>query len=356
MGAKLTKWLVILLFLPAICLAEVISVKETAPEVYVVQKGDTLWGISNMYLDRPWLWPELWRNNVQITNPHLIFPGDELRLSYNDAGEPVLAMVRDVAKPEIKMSPQGRKIVKQQEAIPALPWSVIQPYIENDMILSQQEYDFLPHLLGNHDGAERFANGDLVLSKGDNKPAEAYSIVRKQNEIFDQYKNLLGLQVRHVADASPLPNDLGNELLVKVKQSNFEAKRGDKLIAKEETQMPSLTLVAAQKQRGNIVDSLVQHSLLGKFDVVVVSLGQGDVSAGTVMGIYMQGPKILDGEDPQYEDESSLLLNGFGRDEIIQPNLKVGELVIFKTFDKASYALIVGSTKIIRQGALVAKP
>lgn len=356
MGAKLTKWLVILFFLPVICLAEVISLKETAPEVYVVQKGDTLWGISSMYLNRPWLWPELWRNNVQITNPHLIYPGDELRLSYNEAGEPVLAVVREVSKPEIKMSPLGRKTVKQQEAIPALPWSVIQPYIENDMIMSQQEYDLLPHLLGNHDGAERFANGDLVLSKGDKTSAEAYSIVRKQNEIYDQYENLLGLQVRHVADASPLPSDLGNELLVKVKQSNFEAKRGDKLLAKEDAQMSSLTLVAATRQRGNIVDSLVQHSLLGKFDVVLVSLGQRDVSAGTVMGIYMQGPKILDGDVPQYEEESSLLLSGFGQEEIVQPNLKVGELVIFKTFEKASFALIVRSTKIIRQGALVAKP
>lgn len=356
MGTKLTKWLVILVFLPVISLAEVISVKETAPEVYIVKKGDTLWGISSMYLDRPWLWPELWRNNVHITNPHLIYPGDELRLTYNEQGEPVLEVAREKFKPAIKMSPEGRKTTKQQDAIDVLPWSVIKPYIENDEIMSQQDYDFLPHLLGNHDGAERFSNGDLVLSNGTHRKYDEYSVVRKQNEIYDQYENLLGIQVRHVADATPLPNDLDKQLMVKVKQSNFEAKRGDKLLPKENNTLDLMALVPADRQVGSIVDSLEQHQLLGKFDVVVVNLGQRDVSAGTVMGIYMQGPKIVDSDQPVYESENTFLRNAFGGDEISQPALKVGDLVIFKVFDKASYALIVNSTKIIRQGAIVAKP
>ena len=84
---KLIRLLVLLVLIPVYSFADSILVKNTAPEVYVVKKGDTLWDISNMYLDKPWQWPQLWRTNIHITNPHLIYPGDELRLAKNEKGE-----------------------------------------------------------------------------------------------------------------------------------------------------------------------------------------------------------------------------------------------------------------------------
>ena len=90
---------------------------------------------------------------------------------------------------------------------------------------------------------------------------------------------------------------------------------------------------------------------------MVLDLGAGDISAGTVMGIYAQGPTIIDSEEPRYEGENNFLRSAFSvDDEIAQPALKVGELVVFKVFDKASFALITQSAKIIRKGAIVAKP
>jgi hypothetical protein len=85
-------------------LADIINIKTDAPQTYVVKKGDTLWDISNLFLDQPWLWPELWRNNTQIENPHLIYPGDVLRLRYVD-GQPVMEIVRD--KPKLSLSPES---------------------------------------------------------------------------------------------------------------------------------------------------------------------------------------------------------------------------------------------------------
>ncbi|MFT5675811.1 MAG: hypothetical protein ACI808_001743, partial [Paraglaciecola sp.] len=260
-------------------------------------------------------------------------------------------------KTEIKISPSGDKTFKAPEPIPALPWSVIRAYVEHDMIMTQENYDKHPYILGNQDGAVHFATDDLVLSKSVRGRAESYRVVRQQNEIYDLEGNFLGVQVRHLADAEPFESKLDKQVLVKIKQASFEVKRGDKLIPTKDVDPDTITLRPADEQRGYIVDDLEQHDLLGKYNVVVLDLGGSDVSPGTVMGIYAQGPKIIDSEQPRYEGENNYLRSAFSvDDEITQPALKVGELVVFKVFEKASYALITRSAKIIRKGAIVAKP
>jgi LysM repeat protein len=343
--------------MPVYSFADSILVKDTAPEVYVVEKGDTLWDISNMYLDKPWQWPELWRTNIHITNPHLIYPGDELRLVKNEKGETVLDVVRESSKPKIKLSPEGDKSLKVPNAIPALPWSVIKPYIENEMIMSQQAYDRYPYILGDHEGAVRYATDSLVLGKAARRSKENLNIVRKQNELFDMDGNFIGLQVRHLAKAKLVDADLDNQALIKILEAKLEVKRGDKIIPAVTTEPDEVLLVAAQDQTGYIIDDLEQHNLLGKYNVVVLDLGSDKVSAGTIMGIYSQGPRIIDGKQPKYEGESEMIRSAFNQgDEISQPALKVGEVVIFKTFDTASYALITKSAKVIKRGMIVAKP
>ena len=337
--------------------ADSILVKNTAPEIYMVKKGDTLWDISNMYLDKPWLWPQLWRTNIHITNPHLIYPGDKLRLVKNVKGETVLEVVRESGKLEIKLSPEGTKSFKTPEPIPALPWSVIKPYIENEMIMSQQAYDRYPYVLGNQEGSVRYVTDNLVLGKASRRNKKDLNIVRKQNELFDMDGNFIGLQIRHLAKAKLVDAEIGKQKLIKILQAKLEIKRGDKIIPAVKNVPGEIFLEAAKGQTGYIIDDLEQHNLLGKYNVVVLDLGADQVSAGTVMGIYRQGPKIIDGEEPKYEGENNVIRSAFNRgDEISQPALKVGEVVVFKTFNIASYALITKSARVIKRGMLVAKP
>ncbi|MGS2720940.1 LysM peptidoglycan-binding domain-containing protein [Paraglaciecola aestuariivivens] len=331
--------------------------KDSAPQVYVVKKGDTLWDISNMYLDKPWLWPELWRNNVHITNPHLIYPGDQLRLSKNAQGETVIELVRQVVKPEIKLSPEGEKSLKQRQAIPALPWSVIKPYIENEMIMSEQNYARYPYVLGDHNGSVRFSTDNLVLAKANRRTKKNLQIVRKQNEIYDMQGNFIGLQVRHLASATLVDVDAGQQNLLKIEEAKLEIKRGDKIIPATSSEPLNIQLKAATEQSGFIIGDLEQHDLLGKYNVVILDLGSEQVTAGTVLGIYSPGPRIIDGQQPKYEGETNMVRSAFNRgDEINQPAMKVGEVIVFKTFDQASYALITQSAKVIKRGMIVAKP
>lgn len=349
----------LLAFLPLLALAEQLLLKDTAPQIYIVKQGDTLWDISNMYLSKPWYWPQIWRTNTQITNPHLIYPGDELRLSINAQGQPVIDIIRAEQKNTIRLSPQGKKIIKGENPISVLPWGIIQPYIENDFIFSHQEYDDQSYILGNDNGSVYFATNDFVLGKGQNIAPGDYQVVREQNAIYDLNGDFLGLQVRHIADAVGLQTSLAGQTLLEIKKANMEVKRGDKLLLSSTNNdgQKTIGIKAAAGQQGHIVGDLEDHELLGKYNVVVLDLGEQEVEVGIVMGIYTQGPKIFAGKAPQYEGESSALSHFLFRDgDIQQPAFKVGELLIFKVFAKASYALITRSTKIIRKGAIVAKP
>ncbi|TDF36233.1 LysM domain-containing protein [Alteromonadaceae bacterium M269] len=333
-----------------------VEVKADAPKTYVVVKGDTLWDIAGMFLDKPWLWPELWRNNTDISNPHLIYPGDVLRLIFDEEGEPQIVVERAPEKPFVKLTPQGR-IEQKARPIDVLPFDVIRPYIENAAIMDESEYEALPYLLGNHEGIERFVSGVHVLGKASRSGETRFDVIRQQNVVRDREGNKLGIQVRHISEAVATDDDLDKQQLVKIVDGHIEAKRGDRLIPMQEPEVQEMQLIGAVAQRGFLVDSLEQHGLLGKFDIVVIDLGKGDVMPGTVMGVYNQGPNIVDGKQPKYANEDNALRSAFEwGDEIVQPSVKVGELVVFKTFDKASYALLTKASNFIRVGAIVARP
>ena len=106
-----------------------------------------------------------------------------------------------------------------------------------------------------------------------------------------------------------------------------------------------------------MVGNLHQHQLLGKNDVVVLDIGSQDISPGTVMGLYSQGPDIIDGAEPAYASEANAIRSAFqDGSTVTQPALKIGELVIFKTFEKASYGIITRARGLVKNGDIVANP
>lgn len=334
-------------------LADIINIKTDAPQTYVVKKGDTLWDISNLFLDQPWLWPELWRNNTQIENPHLIYPGDVLRLRYVD-GQPVMEIVRD--KKSISLSPESITNTKPSP-IGVLPWKALSPYFKNDSIMGLEEYDALPRLLGDSDGTTTFVKTDFVLS---HKPVDLdtnYTIVRKSKVLKNEEGNVIGYQMKNVGEVELMNSSSGKQQIVRLIKSNLEARPGDKLRPVESVDTSDLVLQASTTQMGRIIANIEDRSLIGKRDVVVISLGAADVKPGMVMGIYAQGPAILDSEKPSYEVAQSAMKELFSTSERVeQPAFKIGELIIFKTFDNASYAWITQADKHMRGGEYLGKP
>ena len=97
-----------------------LAVRDSAPDRYVVQRGDTLWSIATKFLNDQWRWPEIWRmNQEQIRNPHLISPGD------------VLVLDRSVSPPQLRLG-------EEQDAAPPRPGTVkLSPRIYTEPLAAQ---------------------------------------------------------------------------------------------------------------------------------------------------------------------------------------------------------------------------
>ena len=342
-----------IIFVPMFCLADVVKIKESAPTVYVVKKGDTLWDISAMYLDKPWQWPELWRNNTHIKNPHLIYPGDRLTLVYDEQGQPMLVVERE--KQKRILSPSAATTLKPAP-IPLLPYDVIAPFVDGSVILSEQEYQALPHVLGAYAGNVRFAEGEHLLTTEVNTQDAAWTVIRKQQPLLDRNGETVGFQMRHIANVSASEGDVAPQSLLQVDSSRQEIKRGDRIYLADEPSIEALELHASMGQKGEVIAGLKGQLLLGKLDVVVIKLEQGVAMPGTVMGIYQAGPDIIDGDPPAYAGETNVFTSQIQGNTIKQPAIKVGELVVFRDFAGASMGLITNASEVIRPGAWVGEP
>ena len=170
-----------LLVVTSAVMADTIALRDDHPNVYYVKKGDTLWDISGRFLENPWQWPELWHDNPDIDNPHLIYPGDEIRLFWQD-GEPRLAVNRDNVKRTklsdgtVKLTPRVRE-VDRDSAIPAIPMSAIQSYLKDALVMDRDEILAAPYLIGGQDRRVVFGMGDTVYARD---PEDRFADLQRQ--------------------------------------------------------------------------------------------------------------------------------------------------------------------------------
>lgn len=339
--------------------ADVVDIKSDAPSTYTVQKGDTLWDISNLFLDRPWMWPELWRNNVQIENPHLIYPGDILKLRYDAQGKPVLELERESerSKNSVVLTP-NKRVVSKPHPIAVMPWSKLGPFMDNDSIVARDYYAELPRLLGDKFGSPVFSIEDFILSEELPETENGYMVVRKQREIVDSKGKVLGVQLTHISDAETSDRLSENRQLIRLKKSKQEARQGDRVMPAFVEDYTDLSLMAATTQVGEVVQNINGNVLTGQRDIVIINLGEDAVAPGMVFGIYHQGPNIKLDDKPKYVSEAneSVLDYLSFKGEVEQPAFKVGELVVIKTFENASYAWVSRTDTHVRSGTLIARP
>ena len=124
------------------------------PDRYVVKKGDTLWDISARFLKKPWYWPEIWQDNPQVRNPHLIYPGDELVINGRHLGHG-----------QGSIEPHARA-VGTEEAVPPIPLSALKQWLKNTRIVGEDDYKNAPHVVGIEENQLRGTAGQLVYLRG----------------------------------------------------------------------------------------------------------------------------------------------------------------------------------------------
>jgi hypothetical protein len=308
--------------------AEPVALNPAHPERYTVVRGDTLWDISALFLRDPWLWPEVWYVNPQIENPHLIYPGDEIVLTYLD-GRPVLTLNRrNKLSPEVRATPID-------SAIPTIPIDAIAQFLSRPYVVEEGELDDAPYVV-------HFLDDHIIGGKGISFYAREviqddvlrYAIVRPGKPYKDpDTEEILGYEATFIGDADL--KRAGDPAKFLIATSEQEVIIGDRLIESDQDEpLADFQPRAPENEiEGRIIAVLNGVSQIGQYNVVVLNKGARDgLEPGHVMQILQGGNEIRD------------IVKGRG-ERVTLPLEKAGILMVFRTFDKVSFALIMQATK-----------
>jgi nucleoid-associated protein YgaU len=322
----------VLLSLPLV--ANEVELNPEHPKRYVVVKGDTLWDISGLFLKYPWHWPDIWYVNPQIDNPHLIYPGDELSLVYRDV-RPVLELNR--GKRDVKLSPKVRETMLDKP-IPTIPLSAIGPFLTKPRVVGAEVLANAPYVVASADERLISAAGDYIYARGvQPDSSENYTVFRGGKVYTDPETNeLLGYEAIYAADASLVTE--GDPAKMDITYSNREVQIGDRLleIEEEDFDLNFIPRSPEQQMNGRIISVFDGVSQVGQYQIVVLNLGHRDgLETGHVLSVLQAGETI---EDQVTEDRN---------DVVTLPDEHAGEAMVFKIYEKVSFAIVMKANKAI---------
>ena len=329
-------------------------INPSAPKSYVVKRGDTLWGIASMFLRDPWLWPEVWYINPQVANPHLIYPGDTLALAYGADGRPQIRLEQGGAArldPRLRSDPIDG-------AIPTIPYTTIAAFLSRPSILTPDQVKHAPYVLAFRDDHEVAGSNNEVYIKNLNGPDRArYSVVHVGEPLRDPDDGkVVGYEGIYTGTALvSKPGEVTKAVLIDTAR---ETLRGDKVMPTD-TDVPLNFLPSAPRTniRGRILLVVDGTDLIGQFQVVAINRGLRDgIGNGTVLAIDRVGDEVRDtwGNGASFTRKSQNFTSFAKRVKL--PDERTGTLLVFRTFDRVSYGLILGATDTIRLNDVVHNP
>jgi len=320
--------------------ADNLLLNESYPERYTVVKGDTLWGISRKFLRDPWRWPEVWQGNPQVKNPDLIYPGDVLVLTFVD-GRPVL---RSLRRETVKLSPTPR-VVDYTDAIPVVDPGAISAYISSPLVTDENELKNAGYIVDGFDSRLLMGMYDKFYARGVlDEQAVEYRVFRAGRHFIDPAsKESLGWEAVHVGDANMLKfGDPSKLVLTRAYEDATIRDRLRPIYQKEVTPFFFPKAPSNDEIRGLILETPNRSAELGALSVIAVNLGEREgVSVGDVFRIKSQAKRK---EDPMTGESYSI------------PEEKVGLAMVFRTFNKVSYALVTDSNRQVLPGDVLVSP
>jgi hypothetical protein len=330
-------------------------INPNAPKSYTVKRGDTLWGIATTFLRDPWLWPEVWYINPQVANPHLIYPGDTLALAFGRDGKPIIRLEQGGAArldPRLRSSPLDG-------AIPTIPYSAISAFLSRPSVLTNEQIREAPHVVAFRD--EHVVGGtghEVYIADLKATPNSRFSVVHVGDELRDPDDNkVVGYQGIYTATA--LVSQPGSPTKALLIDTSRETVQGDKVLAAD-LDVPLNFMLRAPRNdvHGRIISVIDGTQDIGQYQIVVINRGKRHgIDAGHVLAVDQAGKVVRDvyGKQPGF----ARYLGGVGTSfspKVKLPDERAGTLLIFKSFDRISYGLVVGAANIIRVHDVVHNP
>lgn len=310
---------------PASGAARTVALRARAPASYVVKKGDTLWDIASHFLLDPWQWPEIWYVNDQVRNPHLIYPGDVLRLMEVDGRTRIGLDVE-------RVSPQVRAALLES-AIPTIPIEAIRDFLRGPRLVTPEQLRAAPYLLAFVDEHLLGADGNLIyvrnLAAGE---PYNYALVR-QGQVYRDPDDgqTIGYEAQPIGDAEI--KEYGSPAVALLARTQREARIGDRLLPVEDEPFLADFLPHAPPQPvgGRIIAAFDGVSQISQYQIVAINRGRAHgLEPGHVLQILQLGDKVVD---------------PYGRDRIQLPDQPAGQLLVFKTEDRLSFGLVMSVTR-----------
>jgi len=318
-----------------------VELKAGHPERYTVVKGDTLWGIAGRFLNDPWLWPKIWKRNEQIQNPHLIYPGDVIVLTL-DGGEAALKVLRR-ERPTVKLSPTVRA-QPIEKPIPTIPPEAIMAFLSRPLVVDQNVLKHAGYVAAGQGDAIILGVGSHFYARGlGDALAESYDVFRPGTTFVNpETGEVLGHEAVYLGSARLLTP--GDPSTLEVTRSEVEINPGDRLLpSPREVPLPYYFPEAPSRPvHGYILSALRGVDEVGPSSIVGISLGEREgMKEGHVLRIKRNAGTR---RDPVTGEPFKLPLEDSGL------------LLIFRTFEKVSYGLILNSTQAVHVGDTVTTP
>ncbi|MDA0824636.1 MAG: LysM domain-containing protein [Proteobacteria bacterium] len=371
-----------------------VAINPSNPGHYTVVEGDTLWDISGRFLTHPWQWPDIWQANPQIENPHLIYPGDAVYLTYKD-GRPILNLARGgmYGGRRVKLSPSVRSYA-HDNAIPPIPLDAIRPFLSRPNVMKLADLERTAYVVSSQD--EHLANGSgnrIYVRNLNDLTTDKYSVFRQGGEYRDGDTNeLLGHEALHIGEA--IVEVAGDPATARVVSSTKEILAGDRLMPQVEDVYPDFIPRAPDGGiDGSIISVVDGVSQIGQYQVVVLDRGaQNGIQPGHVLAIYQKGVVVKDelasaiAAQEKYDaiqrapSEStglehvadSVVANVMavknsvdeflnepkgGRPSVVRlPDERAGELMVFRSFENVSYGLVMNTQRPVHVADRVKNP
>ncbi len=320
----------------------VIPVAPDAPERYTVQTGDTLWDISARFLTDPWYWPEIWHINPQVANPHLIYPGDVLALTWVE-GQP--RVVLESGGP-VRLSPRVREN-PLSEAINAIPYDRIAAFMSRPEVLAKDQVKAAPYVAHGRDHRLVTAAGDEVYVRrlASSQTGSRYSIYHVGDELQDPDDgDVLGYQGLFTGEGNIIRS--GDPATMMVVDSARETLEGDILLPNYvDAKMDFIPHAPKSKIDGTVMSVIDDRTVVAEYDIVIINRGtRHGLEPGNVLATWEAGEEVRD-----------LTANAESR-KLQLPDERTGLFMVFKTYERMSYGLMLESEREIHVGDKVTSP
>lgn len=340
-------WAFSLLFSGVALAQSSVRLQETAPDRYVVEKGDTLWGIAGKFLKDPWKWPELWRlNQEQVRNPNRIYPGDVLVLDRSQ-NPPQLGL----ESPTVKLSPRTYES-PVAESIPAIRSSVIEPFLTQPLVIEPTGLDNAPRIVATQENRVYLGSGGVAYVSGLGNAAQgSYQVFRPGRALVDpETKRTVGTEAVYLGTGRVVRG--GDPATFQIVTAAQEISTGDRLIevtAPSAVQyIPHPPTMPMQARIIGLYDRL-PTSEGGKTSVIALNKGRRDgVEHGHVLAIYRTGATI----NPTATTVGTRKV----ADTVTLPDERYGLVFVFRVFENISYALVMASSRPVEPGDRLQTP